>query len=128
MDRLSTDNKIERQQILRFTDQEYVDLEFEQAFFFFTDATYEEISSVAKIVPVSIPDSVEDIVGLFREKIRSRFPWNFDARLLADLSTGEEGHFFSAFLECLDDEELLYLIDPMDEEIIEERLRGLGYL
>ena len=116
--RLSTDNRIERQQILRFTDQEYVDLEFEQAFFFFTDDTYEQISTAAHVAALSVPDSIEDIVGLFRQKIRDRFPWNFDARLLADIVRPVRGQFFSAFLECFDDEEFLYLIDPLDEEMV----------
>jgi hypothetical protein len=116
--RLSTDKKIEKQQILRFTDQEYVDLEFEQAFFFFTDDTYKQISNAGNIGSLNIPDSVEDIMRLFRQKIRDRFPWNFDARLLADLTRPGKGQFFGAFLECLDDEALLYLIDPMDEEMV----------
>ncbi|UCG29238.1 MAG: hypothetical protein JSV53_06855 [candidate division WOR-3 bacterium] len=114
--RLSTDNAIEKQQILRFTDQDYVDLEFEQAVFLFADDTYEKISSVQEIMSMSVPDSVQDLLRLLRRRIRDRFPWNFDARVIAELLNGRSGQFFSAFFESTDDREFIYLIDPMDEE------------
>ncbi len=116
--RLYTDDAIEKQQIQRFTDMEYVDLEFEQALFFFTDDTYEKISSVQGATSLTISDTVHDIVGLFRQKIRDRLPWNFDARVLAQLCNVGNGYFFSAFLECAHGDEFLFVIDPMDEEAV----------
>ncbi|MDH4211121.1 MAG: M1 family aminopeptidase [candidate division WOR-3 bacterium] len=114
--RLSTDDPIEKQQVLRFTGKEHVDLEFEEALFFFTDDTYEKIRSLQKVTSMSIPDSIQNIIHLFRQKIRGRFPWNFDARVIAEFLNARERHFFGAFLEGMDGDEFLYLIDPMDEE------------
>jgi len=114
--RLSTGNLIEKQQILRFTGQEYVDLEFERAIFFFADDTYDEIRSYNTVTSTNIPDSVRDCVRLYRQQIRGRFPWNFDARVVAELLDFRERHFFSVFFETVDGEDFLYLIDPMDEE------------
>ena len=114
--RLSTDNAIERQQILRFTGQENVEEDFQQALFLFNDKTYEHISKFRNVISLTIPDTVQDIARHFRDKIRDRFSWNFDARIIADLTEGGERHFFSAFLECVDDKKLVYLIDPVDEE------------
>jgi hypothetical protein len=114
--RLSTNSNIERQQIERFTGNENIEQEFAQAMFFFTDDTYEKVSGTQAITNVSVPDSVQDIVRLLRQKIRDRFAWNIPARILADLAVAEKGVFFNAFLECLDDKELIYIIDPLDEE------------
>ena len=114
--RLSTDNPIERGQILRFTDQDYVDVEFERALFLFADDTYDEIRNLQDATSLSVPDSVLAAMDLLREKIRGRFPWNFDARVLAEFLNSQERHFFSAFLEGVDGDDFLYIIDPMDEE------------
>jgi hypothetical protein len=114
--RLSTDNEIEKQQLVRLAGKEIVDLGFEQAMFLFSDSTYEQISSIHDVAGVSIPDTVDDVARIFRRKIRERFVWNMDARILADLIGDGHGDFFSAFLECSDDKELLYVIDPLDEE------------
>ena len=114
--RLRTDDPIERGQIIRFTNEEYVEVEFETALFFFADDTYDQIRSLSSVASVAVPESVRDAMYLFRRKIRGRFPWNFDARVVADFLNFEERHFFSAFLEGVDGEDFLYLIDPMDEE------------
>jgi hypothetical protein len=114
--RLSTDDPMEKQQILRFTGQEDVDREFEGAIFFFTDDTYDEIRELRKAANTSIPDSVKDIVRLLRQKIRSRFPWNFDARVVAEFLNYRARQFFSAFFEDVGGDDFLFLIDPMDEE------------
>jgi hypothetical protein len=114
--RLSTDEKIEQEQILRFTGHDKVEQEFEQAIFFFNDDTYDQISSIQAPTRLTIPDTVQKIVRMFRQKIRDRFIWNLDARIVADLFKPKKGHFFSAFLECPGEREFLYLIDPFDEE------------
>ncbi len=114
--RLSTNKKIERQQIRRFSGDETVEFQFEQAMLIFSDDTYDALTS--GLIPVNMPvtDTVAEIVGIFRQKIRDRFIWNMDARIVADLFNDGARHFFSAFLECPDEKEFLYLIDPFDEE------------
>ena len=114
--RLATDNDIEKHQIKRFIGGEVVEKEFERALFFFTDDTYEQMIARQQLTKVIIGDSVRENVELFRKKIRTRFVWNTDARILADLIDSQENRFFNAFLECLDGKELIYFIDPLDEE------------
>ena len=116
--RLNANDEIERHQIRRFTRCDRVEQEFERALFFFTDDTYEQILATQQFADVVIGDSVRENAGVFREKIRDRFIWNIDARILADLIKPHEGHFFNAFLECLDGKELIYIIDPLDEEAV----------
>ena len=114
--RLSTDNRIEQGQIKRFTGSSAIEQDFTQALFFFTDSTYERISASPSIDRLGVPDTVADNVQRFRQKIRERFTWNIDARILTDLARSEKDDFFSAFLECPDENEFLFIIDPLDEE------------
>lgn len=114
--RLHTDDRIEIQQIRRFTDRDDVEQDFEQLLFFFTDSTYEQVMAKQKCRVMDIRDSIQDAARLFRQKIRDRFFWNIDARVLFDLAVSGWGTFFCAFLECSDDKELMYVIDPLDDE------------
>lgn len=114
--RLSTNNNIEKQQLVRFAGHERVEEDFQQAMFLFNDNTYEQVSSIQNVISMSIPDTVQEIVRALRKKIRDRFGWNIDARILADLTENVGGYFFSSFLECVEDKKLVYLIDPVDEE------------
>lgn len=115
---LSTENRIEKQQIRRFTGQDKLDQAFEQALFFFTDSTFEQLCRLQNPDRLIIPDTILEAAHTFRQRIRERFFWNVDARILTDIVEPERGHFFSAYLECPDDNELLYLIDPLDEEAV----------
>ena len=115
--RLTAGDDIERDQLLRFSDQEEIALEFEKALFFFTDSTYEQIIAEHHIDPVSVDDSTREVVTGFRRRIRDRFEWNIDARLLYDIAgTSGYGEFFNAYLDCSDDRNMMYFIDPLDEE------------
>ena len=114
--RLTTNDETEKHQIRRFARGEAVEQEFERALFFFTDDTYAQMLATQQLADVGIGDSVRENAKLFRAKIRDRFVWNIDARILADLIDPSEGRFFNAFLECLDGKELAYIIDPLDEE------------
>lgn len=115
--RLTAGDDIERDQLLRFTDQEEIALEFEKALFFFTDSTYEQITARQSLSPSSIDDSTREEVTGFRQRIRDRFEWNTDARLLYDIAgTSGYGEFFNAYLDCSDERHMMYFIDPLDEE------------
>jgi len=116
--RLSPNDKVERQQIRRFTGEDILEQEFEQVLFLFTDSTYEIITSNQEIVAHPI-DGIIEVVTEFKERIRERFIWNIDARVLSDLISTKYSDFFVAFLECSDDvENLLFIIDPLDEEAV----------
>jgi hypothetical protein len=116
--RLSPSDKIERQQIRRFTGKEILEQEFEQGLFLFTDSTYEIIANKQKMAVHPLGDIIEEAIE-FRERIRERFIWNVDARVLSDLISTQYSDFFVAFLECSDDiEHLLFIVDPLDEEAV----------
>jgi len=114
--RLSTENEIELQQIQRFTDEDTIEQEFEQALLLFTDSTYERITVRQKIVTQSIDDIVIEEVIEFRKEIREQFIWNVAARILRDLVDAQYGHFFQAYLDCPANKQLLFIVDPLDEE------------
>ncbi len=114
--RLHTDDEIERYQIQRFTDADYVEKDFTRALLFFSDSTYERMRDSQTMTDIAIPDSVVSNFTSFRKKIRGRFTWNIDARLLADLLLEDYGDYFSAFIECRDEDEMVFMVDPMDEE------------
>jgi hypothetical protein len=116
--RLSPNDKIERQQIRRFTGEDILEQKFEQVLFLFTDSTYEIITSNQDIVAYPIDSIIEEVAEL-RERIRERFIWNVDARVLSDLISTQYEDFFAAFLECSADvENLLFIVDPLDEEAV----------
>jgi hypothetical protein len=114
--RLSTDDVIEKAQLARFSGKDEVSLEFERALFFFTDSTYEQIVSAQAVGGQLASDSASQNCDSFRQKIRERFEWNFDARVLCDLVTARCGGFFCSAMECLGGKEMLYIVDPLDEE------------
>lgn len=114
---LKTDDSIEKQQIERFTDAESVEKPFERALFLFTDSTYEYIVKKQQTLATQpIGDSVNEFMCDFRRRIRERFLWNIDARILSDLATIGYGQYFSVILECQDSDRLVFLIDPLDRE------------
>ncbi len=114
--RLFTDDDIEKYQIDRYTGEDHVEKEFTQALFFFSDSTHEQVKGIQVLAEATIYDSVAANVNSFRQKIRGRFMWNVDARLLADLLAHGYDDYFSAFMECRDGDEMALMIDPMDEE------------
>jgi hypothetical protein len=115
--RLTTGEDIERVQLARFYGQEGIELEFEKALFFFTDSTYEQLATTQPLSTLAIDDSIHEMSTSFRQRIRDRFEWNTDARLLYDIAgTSGYGEFFNAYLDCPDDSGMMYFIDPLDEE------------
>jgi hypothetical protein len=127
---LYTDDRIEQQQLMRFTGSEYGDIYFEQALIFFTDSTYEEIIDICEPVTHNKDDwLVKDVAG-FRDELRDLFLENTDARILCDLTGDKYGTYFSAFLECKH-ERLWFSIDRFIQEPVillrYEKKRLLGW-
>jgi len=114
--RLATDNEIENGQLVRFSGKEEIALEFERALFFFTDSTYEHIIAAHSMGAVSVHDSTYEMSESFRQRIRDRFEWNTDARVLCDIATSGYGEFFNAYMDCSGGKDMMFFIDPLDEE------------
>ncbi|MCK4307883.1 hypothetical protein KAW50_06645 [candidate division WOR-3 bacterium] len=111
--RLSTENEIERQQLQRFTGRDTVEQNFEQALFVFSDSTYEQIIAQQKPLRQSINDGHFKKAMEFRKRIRKRFIWNVDARVLSDLVIDKYGYFFQAYIECPKSRHLLFIVDNL---------------
>jgi len=113
---LSTDDRIERQQIERFTGKSNVEQAFEKAFFIFTDNTFSPTISSKEVAPPSTYRTADKTYLELRKTIRRRFIGNDDARALGDLLTAKPGHFFRTYLECPGNEHLVFAIDPLEGE------------
>jgi hypothetical protein len=116
--RLATDNLTEKAQLVRFSGQEEISLDFDRAIFFFTDSTHEYIIAACSSSAISIPDSACMISESLRKTIRDRFEWNIDARILCDLVSTRYGEFFGAWVDCSDGKDIMFIVDPYDAEAV----------
>jgi hypothetical protein len=115
--RISTDDEIEVRQLKRFTGADSVELEFTEALMIFVDGTYEELLAHSKTPTQQLTDQrLVSRARDWRRASRKRFASNADARILSDLVSREESHFFRVYLESRQGGSLVFTIDPLYEE------------
>jgi hypothetical protein len=113
---ITPDNPIERQQLERFTGDGAPVIDFDYAYIFFTDSTYEYLSAQHDMSPFAGKSDLGEEVNKFREEIRRNFTANSDARLLYDILNFSKSDFFKAYFHSPIFGDMMFAIDPLRDE------------
>src|SRR5262249_25885714 len=88
----------ERRTLALLTREQKMDEEFDNAIFFFTDNTYEELKKAGSISTTTSTDSAHGLLREARDQQRKKLNNNIAARLLEDVVSSDPGGFFEAMI------------------------------
>ena len=120
--------RIEKYQLERFTGTEKLNAVFTEAYFRFTDGTFEELESKIKLFSGEIESDAKKILKDGQKRAESKLKENLEAWILKDMLENSKPGFFFCEILPEDEQRLFFSYYPDDFEEVSLRKEVLGEL